>query len=114
VPDHAAAVARRGLVGVETLGSVLSRLFTRLGLDEELAGWRVVEEWPRLVGPRIAQRTRAVAFHEGTLRVEVEGSAWMHELSYLKHELIRKINRELGSERIRDVRFVIPRKGVLR
>jgi predicted nucleic acid-binding Zn ribbon protein len=99
---------------VESLSNVLSRLFVRLGLAGELQGWRAVEEWPRLVGPRIAQHTRAVGYREGTLRVEVEGSAWMHELSYLKHELIQRINRELGADRVREVRFLIPRKGVLR
>ena len=111
---HAAAAPRRGRLSVEALSSVLSRLFARLGLESELQGWRAVEEWPRLVGTRIARHTRAVGFRAGTLRVEVEGSAWMHELSYLKHELIRKINRELGADRVRDVRFVVPRKGVLR
>ena len=58
--------------------------------------------------------SRAVGFERGVLRVEVEGSAWMHELGYLKHELIRTVNRELGSDRVREVRFVVPRKGVLR
>jgi hypothetical protein len=38
----------------------------------------------------------------------------MHELSYLKRELIARINRELGADRVREVRFLIPRKGVLR
>ena len=99
---------------METLGGVLSRLFARLGLEGELQGWRAVEEWPRLVGPRVARHTRAVGFRAGTLRVEVEGSAWMHELSFLKRELIQKVNRELGANRVRDVRFVVPRKGVLR
>lgn len=111
---HAAAAPRRGRLSVEALSAVLTRLFVRLGLADELQGWRAVEEWSRLVGPRIAQHTRAVGFRQGTLRVEVEGSAWMHELSYLRHELIRKINRELGADRIRDVRFLVPRKGVLR
>ena len=77
-------------------------------------GWRAVQEWPDAVGPALARRTRAVSFQEGTLLVEVEGSAWMHELGYLKQELIRMVNRELGSDRVREVRFVVPRKGVLR
>jgi len=46
--------------------------------------------------------------------VEVEGSAWMHELSFLKRDMIREINQRLGSGRVRDVRFVMPRGGILR
>jgi predicted nucleic acid-binding Zn ribbon protein len=99
---------------VEALPLVLSRLFKRLGLEDELQGWRAVEDWARVVGPRVARHTRAVGFEQGVLRVEVEGSAWMHELGYLKQELINAVNRELGTDRVREVRFVVPRKGVLR
>ena len=99
---------------MEALSPVLSRLLRRLGLEDELQGWRAVEDWARVVGPRVARHTRAVGFERGVLRVEVEGSAWMHELGYLKQELIRAVNRELGSDRVREVRFVVPRKGVLR
>jgi predicted nucleic acid-binding Zn ribbon protein len=99
---------------MEGLSHVLSRLMKRLGLEDELQGWRAVEDWARVVGPRVASHTRAVGFEQGVLRVEVEGSAWMHELGYLKHELIKALNRELGANRVREVRFVVPRKGVLR
>jgi predicted nucleic acid-binding Zn ribbon protein len=99
---------------MEAVSSVLTRVLRKLDLESELHGWRAVAEWPRLVGARVARRTRAVGFREGTLTVEVEGSAWMHELGFLKRDLIREINRQLGSERVRDVRFVIPRGGILR
>jgi predicted nucleic acid-binding Zn ribbon protein len=99
---------------MEAISGVLRRALTRLGLEDELQGWRAVEEWPRLVGARVSRHTRAVAYHDGTLRVEVEGSAWMHELGFLKRDLIRKLNRDLGGELVREVRFVIPRGGILR
>ena len=99
---------------MEALETILGRLFRRLGLEDELQGWRAVEGWARAVGPRVARHTRAVGYRSGVLRVEVDGSAWMHELSFLKQELIQTINRELGARRVRDVRFMVPRKGVLR
>ena len=99
---------------MESLGGVLDRLLARLGLDEELRGWQAVEQWPQVVGDRVARHTRAVGIQRGVLRVEVDGSAWMHELQYLRTELIRTVNRALGSDRVREIAFVIPRKGVLR
>jgi predicted nucleic acid-binding Zn ribbon protein len=99
---------------MEALSGVLSRTLSRLGLEDELKGWQAVGEWPQLVGPRVARHTRAVGFREGTLRVEVEGLAWMHELGFLKRDLIQKINHHLGAGLVRDVRFVIPRGGTLR
>jgi len=99
---------------VEALGSVLGRVLSGLGLSREVAGWQAVEAWPRLVGPRIARHTRAVGFRDGTLHVEVEGSAWMQELGYLSRDLVRRINLELGTTDVREVRFRVPRGGSLR
>ena len=97
---------------MEPVSAALSRLFGRLGLEQGVLGWRAVEEWAQVVGPRLARHTRAVAFRDGALHVEVEGSAWMHELGFLKHELVRRINQHLGSECVKDVRLVVPRGGI--
>jgi len=99
---------------MEPLAKVLSRVLRQSGLEADVRGWRAVEEWPEAVGPRVANHTRAVGFRDGTLRVEVEGSAWMHEMGFLKRDLIRNLNRRLGDELIRDVRFAIARGGIQR
>ena len=99
---------------MESLSGVLPRVLKRLGLDQGLLGWRAVQEWEQVVGPRVARHTRAIAFRDGVLQIEVEGSAWMHELAFLKQDLVRKVNRHLGSRLVRDVRFVVPRGGILR
>ena len=99
---------------MEAVAGILSRVLRRYGLENEFRGWQAVEEWPGVVGVRIAQNTRAVGFREGALRVEVEGSAWMQELGYLKRDLIRRINKHLGANVVREIRFIIPRGGSLR
>jgi predicted nucleic acid-binding Zn ribbon protein len=96
-------------VSAEAVGGVLGRVLESLGLSREMSGWHAVEAWPSLVGARVARRTRAVAFRNGTLHVEVEGSAWMQELGYLKPDLVRRINQQLGSELVHDVRLTLPR-----
>jgi len=99
---------------VESLSGVLPRVLKQLGLEDGLLGWRAVREWEQAVGPRVARHTRAVSFRDGVLQVEVEGSAWMHELGFLKPDLMRKVNRHLGGRLVRNVRFVVPRGGILR
>lgn len=94
---------------MQPAGSVLGQVLEGLGLTATLRGWRAVEEWPRVVGPRIAARTRAVSFHDGTLQVEVEGSAWLHEMGYLKRGLLARIHAVLGSGEVRDLRFTLGR-----
>ncbi len=99
---------------MKSLATILPGLLRDMGLEDPAKGWRAVTDWPALAGERIARRTRATAYRDGVLWVEVEGSAWMHELGYLKQELIGALNRELGGNRVRDIRLVVPRKGVLR
>jgi predicted nucleic acid-binding Zn ribbon protein len=99
---------------MEALGGVLGRVLEQLGLDRTVRGWQAVREWPDLVGPKLARRTRAVGFRDGVLQVEVEGSAWMHELGFLKRDLLRRIHEHLGSDEVRDVRFCLTRGGNLR
>ena len=112
--DHAAPSPGRDGLGVQTAGSVIGKLLRDLGLERELLGWRAVGEWPDVVGPRIARRTRAVSFHEGTLRVEVEGSAWQFELGFLERRLIQEIARRLGTPCVRKLQFVQARGGIRR
>jgi predicted nucleic acid-binding Zn ribbon protein len=101
-------------VSLEAVGSTLGRVLDGLGLGREMAGWEAVRAWPELVGPRIARHTRAVAFRDGALHVEVEGSAWMQELGYLKRDLVRRIGEQVGAAGVRDIRFIVPRGGSLR
>ena len=98
----------------EPVADLVSRLLRDLGLEDGVRGWQAVEEWPSLVGPRVARHSRAVGFQAGVLQVEVEGSAWMHELGFLKRQLLRTVNQHLGSDGVRDIRFIVPRGGILR
>lgn len=99
---------------MKPLAGIMPGLLAKLGLADAANGWRAIGEWSSLAGPRIARHSRAVRFDSGVLTVEVEGSAWMQELGYLKRELVRKINQHLGSDVVHDVRLVTTRGGILR
>jgi len=99
---------------VQSISGVLPALLRNLGLETGVMGWRAVREWPDAVGPGVARRTRAVSFQEGTLLVEVEGSAWLHELTMLKRDLVRQLNQHLGAPLIRDLSFINARGGIRR
>ena len=99
---------------VQRISGLLPELLRELGLEAGMMGWRAVREWPDAVGPQVARRARAVAFQEGTLVVEVDGSAWLHELSILRRELVRQLNRRLGGPHVRDLRLINARGGIQR
>jgi predicted nucleic acid-binding Zn ribbon protein len=99
---------------VESISRVLPALLRDLGLEAGVLGWRAVTEWAAAVGPRIARRTRAVSFRDGTLLIEVEGSSWRYELGFLKRDLLRQLNTHLGSQLVRDLEFTKARGGIRR
>ena len=99
---------------MKPLGSILSALLREHGLEGAAVGWKAVADWPAVAGPRLSKHTKAASFRDGILTIEVEGSAWMHELGFLKRELVRRVNQHLGTEAVRDVRFVLARGGNLR
>lgn len=99
---------------MESLAHILPSLIKGLGLEDGAAGWRAVSEWPALAGAPIARRSRATSYRDGVLTVEVEGSAWMHELAFQKRELVKRANQHLGAEVVREVRFVLSRGGIQR
>jgi len=101
-------------MSMKSLAAILPDVLREFRLDEAAAGWRAVAEWPALAGERIAKRTRAVAYRDGVMTIEVEGSAWMHELGFLKRELVRRANQRAGANVVRDVRFVPARGGIQR
>ena len=96
---------------MKAIGAILPGVLRELKLDAAAAGWRAVAEWPSIAGERLARRTRATGFREGVLTIEVEGSAWMHELGYLERDLVRRVNQHLGDEVVRRLRFERNRGG---
>ncbi len=49
--------------------------------------------WPLVCGSAVAERTRALDFAEGVLRVEVADAGWRRELQALASRYVATINR---------------------
>jgi len=62
--------------------------------------------WPLACGSAVADRTRAVRFSEGILRVEVADAGWRKELQALAPQYVAAINRYVG-EGVRRIEFVV-------
>jgi hypothetical protein len=62
--------------------------------------------WPVVCGSAVAERTRALTFEDGVLRVEVTGVGWKAELQTLAPRYLAMINR-YTSEAVRRIEFVV-------
>jgi predicted nucleic acid-binding Zn ribbon protein len=64
--------------------------------------------WPVVCGSAVAERTRALSFVDGVLRVEVDGQRWKAELQALAPRYMAVINR-YTTETVRRIEFVLAR-----
>ena len=63
--------------------------------------------WPLACGSAVAERTRALEFSNGTLRVEVPDAGWRSELQHLAPRYVAVINRyKVGT--VNRIDFVVP------
>ena len=67
--------------------------------------------WPVVCGSAVAERTRALNFSDGVLRVEVAGPRWRAELQALAPRYLAAINR-YTTEPVRRIELVV--EGALR
>jgi predicted nucleic acid-binding Zn ribbon protein len=88
-----------------SLQEAMAVLLKDFGLDSRLQQYRVLEEWPAIVGEHIARVASAERIDNGKLIVRVSSSSWRQELVFLKKELIAKINNAFHKEIVNDIIF---------
>ena len=64
--------------------------------------------WPVVCGSAVAERTRALSFADGILRVAVTDIGWKAELQSLSPRYLASINR-YTVEAVRRIEFVVAR-----
>ena len=62
--------------------------------------------WPVVCGSAVADRTRALSFESGVLRVEVADAGWKSELQALAPRYVATINK-YTPEKVLKIEFVV-------
>lgn len=62
--------------------------------------------WPLACGSAVAEKTRALAFADGELLVQVPDAAWRTQLLSLASEYLRQL-RDITGGRIERLRFIL-------
>jgi hypothetical protein len=63
--------------------------------------------WKRAVGKRLAVRTKPVKLVRDRLVVEVEDEIWRDSLYKLRYQILRNIEKEIGTEIVSELQFVV-------
>jgi predicted nucleic acid-binding Zn ribbon protein len=94
----------------EHIGSILKQLFQDQKWENNIEASLPLLRWQEIVGSQLAKQTQPEYLKDGVLQVRVENSVWLNHLRFLGEELRQKLNQELPSLEIKELRF---RQGTL-
>jgi predicted nucleic acid-binding Zn ribbon protein len=90
---------------VERAGAALEKIVAQC-LQQASPAEAPLLAWPFVCGSAVAERTRALSFANGVLRVGVADAAWKSELETLAPRYLAAINR-YTAESVHKIEFVI-------
>jgi predicted nucleic acid-binding Zn ribbon protein len=93
------------------IGSILGDVLKKYRRETDVELVQVWQIWDTIVGDVIAQNARPAAFKGRILLVHVTSSTWIHQLQFLKKEMMAKLNNALGKTLIEDLKFKIGPMG---
>ena len=88
---------------VKPLGELIKEFYEQHRGSEYLDEVKVVESWPKVVGPFIATHTIDLSIKNGVLYVRVDSDALRSELSYSKSLLKKNLNEMVGKEMLTEI-----------
>ena len=98
-------------VSLEQAGSDLEKIVAR-SLRQMPPAQAPLMAWPVVCGSAVAERTRALSFVDGILRIAVADAGWKSELQGLAPRYLASINR-YTAEAVRRIDFVITQPEIL-
>lgn len=90
---------------VQTLDNVINQFLRKEGLETPLLQKRLIDAWEKVVGTVVERYTGEKFIKNQTLFVKINNPALRSDLSMMRSELVRKLNAEVGSMLITDVRI---------
>lgn len=74
-------------------------------ITQVIKNCQLVSLWEEVVDERVKKHTEAVKVKNKTLYVQTSTSTWAQELSFLKRDILKKLNKMAGDDAFSDIRF---------
>lgn len=89
-----------------SIGDLLAEFIHGSALETPLLERRVVELWPQVLGPTVAQLTGQIEVKNGVLLVHIRSAALRSQLFEVRHEVVRKLNEAAHADVLKDIRLL--------
>lgn len=91
---------------MQTLKKAIKNVVRESGIDKALKQESAVFLWEEVVGKTVSAVTEAKKVENGVLLIKTQSSTWRQELYLQKKQIINKINTKIGSNAIKEIRFI--------
>ncbi len=90
---------------VKSISELLDSYLRQEGLEVPLLQKRLIDSWEKVVGKTVASYTGDKDIRNQTLHVKILNPALRQDLSMMRTQLVKRLNAEVGSCVIADVRI---------
>jgi predicted nucleic acid-binding Zn ribbon protein len=87
----------------QTLKEVLDDLLKAYKLDKGIGELRIAKAWEQQLGVTINKHTKEFKLYNGILYITLDSAVVREELSYAKTKIKDMLNKEAGSDLIKDI-----------
>jgi len=91
---------------LEKLNTSIQSFLENYGLKKGVKQNSAMLYWEDVVGDKISKNTEPQSVEHGTLTVSVSNPAWRQELIFKKEEIIKQLNKKIGENTIKELRFI--------
>ena len=91
---------------MEKLNTTINAFLDKHGLKKGVNQNTAIVLWNEVVGEKISKNTEPISVEHGTLTVSVSSSTWRQELVFKQQDIINQLNKKLGKNTIKEVRFI--------
>lgn len=88
---------------VQPLGDLIKAFYAQHKGPDYVDELKIINSWPKVVGPFIASHTIDLSIKNHVLFVRVDSDALRNELNYSKSLLIKNLNDLAGKEILREI-----------
>lgn len=90
---------------ISRIGGLVKSTLRDMGLQEKILQQQAIAKWPEVVGRQIAGSATPESVRDGILFVCCKSSMWSSELSLHKDDIVKRLNKAVGKEVVKDIRF---------
>lgn len=81
----------------DKLKSISSIALKMVG-EKDILSLSIGSRWKEIVGPIISKNSSPKLMKNGTLKIYVTSSSWIHHVNSLKHDIMRSVKSKIGLE----------------